>query len=441
MKTLIKDAIVISMNLQGKIEQKNVLIENDRIAYLGNDEPEANLVIDGREKFLIPGLIQTHVHLPQTLFRGQADDMELLTWLKKRIWPLEGAHNQESIYYSALLGLGELLLGGTTSIVDMETVHHTESAMEAIRESGIRAITGKVMMDYGDDLPSALKESTEESLQQSVDLLEKWHQSENSRIQYAFTPRFVLSCSEELLKEVVVLSAQYGVKIHTHASENKGEIALVEKEKGMRNILYFEHLGLASPDLILAHCIWVNDEELAVLKKRQVKVVHCPSCNFKLASGIAPVPRMFAEEINVSLGADGAPCNNNLDIFQEMRMAALMQKPLHGPAAMPAREVFRMATMSGAEAMGLEKEIGSIEVGKKADLVLISLKGMHANPVSGIDPYSLLVYSLKSSDVEMTMVDGRILMEGRELKTIEQERVVKKANELIESLKVRAGIS
>ncbi|MCJ7806136.1 MAG: amidohydrolase family protein, partial [Clostridia bacterium] len=267
MKTLIKDAVVISMNLQGKIEQENVLIENDRIAYLGNAEPEANRVIDGRGKLLIPGLIQTHVHLPQTLFRGQADDMELLTWLKKRIWPLEGAHNQESIYYSALLGLGELLLGGTTSIVDMETVHHTESAIEAIRESGIRAITGKAMMDHGDDLPSALKESTEESLQQSVDLLEKWHQSENGRIQYAFTPRFVLSCSEELLKEVVVLSAHYGVKIHTHASENKGEIALVEKEKGMRNILYFEHLGLASPDLILAHCIWVNDEELAVLKK------------------------------------------------------------------------------------------------------------------------------------------------------------------------------
>ncbi|HSW35360.1 MAG TPA: 5'-deoxyadenosine deaminase [Candidatus Limnocylindrales bacterium] len=441
MKTLIEGAVVVSMNPEGRIGQENVLVEDDKIAYSGNDKPVADRIIDGKDMLLIPGLVQTHVHLPQTLFRGQADDMELLTWLKKRIWPLEGAHNQESLYYSALLGLGELLLGGTTAIVDLETVHHTASAFEAIRESGIRAITGKVMMDYGDDVPSTLRESTADSLQQSVDLLEKWHLSENGRIQYAFSPRFVLSCSEELLKEIVVLSSEYGVKIHTHASENKGEIALVEKDRGMRNILYFDHLGLASPDLILAHCIWVDDEEFAILKNRQVKVVHCPSCNFKLASGVAPIPRMLAEGIHVSLGADGAPCNNNLDLFQEMRMAALMQKPLHGPTVMPAREVFRMATMGGAEAMGLEKEIGSIEVGKKADLVLISLKGMHANPVSGVDPYSLLVYSLKSSDVELTMVDGQILMEGRELKTIEQERVVKKANELVEKLKIRAGIS
>jgi len=441
LKTLIKDALIITMNKQGTIEQGNLLVEDDRISYLGPDQPEADRVISGRDKLLIPGLVQTHVHLPQALFRGQADDLELLAWLKERIWPLEGAHDPESVYYSAMLGLSELILGGTTSIVDMETVHHTGAALEAIRESGIRAICGKAMMDYGDDIPASLKESTEQSLQQSVDLLEKWHCRENGRIQYAFTPRFVLSCSETLLKEIVALSTAYKVRIHSHASENKSEIELVESKKGMKNIHYLDHLGLASPRLILAHCIWVDDAELAVLKDQQVKVAHCPASNVKLASGLAPVPQMLERGISVSLGADGAPCNNNLDIFQEMRLAALIQKPLHGPTAMPAREVFRMATMGGAEAMGLDEEIGSIEAGKKADLALVSMAGVHANPVSAADPYSLLVYALRSSDVEMTMVEGRILMENRALKTIEQERIIKTSNLLIMKLRERAGIA
>lgn len=440
MKTLIKDALIVTMDLQGTVEQGNLLVENDKIVYRGPDQPQADLVISGAGKMLIPGLVQTHVHLPQAIFRGQADDMELLTWLKARIWPLEGAHDEESVYFSAQLALGELILGGTTSIVDMETVHHAGSAFEAIRESGIRAICGKVMMDKGNDIPPSLQESTADSLQQSVDLLQKWHGQENGRIQYAFTPRFVLSCSEELLREVVALSAAYKVKIHTHASENRSEIKLVESEKGMKNILYLDHLGLASPDLILAHCIWVDDQELDVLEKRQVKVAHCPGSNVKLASGIAPIPQMLARGIKVSLGADGAPCNNNLDIFSEMRLAALIQKPLHGPTAMPAREVFRLATMGGAEAMGLEDQIGSIETGKKADLVLMSLDGLHVNPVSTVDPYSLLVYALHSSDVAMTMVDGQVLMEGRNLKTIEEERVVKNCNTAIKKLRQRAGI-
>jgi len=423
------------------ILEGNVLVEDDRIACVGLDQPEADRVIEGRGMLLIPGLVQTHVHLPQAILRGQADDLELLAWLKERIWPLEGAHDEETVYYSALLGLGELLMGGTTAIVDMETVYHTESAFEAIKESGIRAICGKAMMDEGADVPATLQESTEHSLNRSVDLLEKWHGHENGRISYAFTPRFVLSCSETLLREVALLSSKYKVHIHTHASENRSEIELVEKITKMRNILYLDHLGLASPQLILAHCIWVDEAELNVLQEKKVKVAHCPGSNVKLASGIAPIPLMLKRGIAVSIGSDGAPCNNNLDLFQEMRLAALIQKPLHGPTVMTAREVFRMATLGGAAAMGLEKEIGSIEVGKKADLLLVALDGLHANPVSSVDPYSLLVYSLRSSDVQLTMVDGRILMEGRNLHTIEAERVIKRCNRLIKKMRERAGIA
>lgn len=428
MKTLFKGPTIVTMNSDAAVFKGNVLVENNRIAYIGPNEPTADRVIFGEGKLLIPGLIQTHVHLSQTLFRSQADDLELLDWLKNKIWPLEGAHDEESLYHSALLGISELLLGGTTTLVDMQTVHHTDAAIHAIAESGIRATTGKVMMDHGEEVPGTLIQSTNDAIQESVDLLEKWHGKENGRIQYAFTPRFVVSCTEDLLKEVVSLSAKYGVRIHTHASENKGEIEIVEKERGMRNVLYLDHIGMAAPNLILTHCIWLNDEEMDILQKRDVKVAHCPTCNIKLASGIAPIPEMLKRGITVSLGADGAPCNNNLDIFQEMKMAALIQKPLHGPTVMPAREVFKLATLGGARAMGLENDIGSIEVGKKADLVMIALDEPHVNPADGVDPYSLLVYSVRSSDVCLTMVDGKILMENRELKTIDKDAVVRKSN-------------
>lgn len=440
MKTLFKGPTIVTMNSQEAVFKGNVLVENSRIVYIGNEEPAAERIIFAEGKLLIPGLIQTHIHLSQTLFRSQADDLELLDWLKKRIWPLEGAHDEESLYYSALLGISELLLGGTTALVDMQTVHHTESAIHAIAESGIRATTGKVMMDHGEEVPGTLIQSTNDAIQESVDLLEKWHGRENGRIQYAFTPRFVVSCTEELLKEVVILSSKYGVRVHTHASENRDEIEIVERERGMRNVLYLDHIGMAAPNLILTHCIWLNDEEINVLQKRDVKLAHCPTCNIKLSSGIAPIPEMLKRGITVSLGADGAPCNNNLDVFQEMKMAALIQKPLHGPTVMPAKEVFKLATLGGARAMGLENDIGSIEVGKKADLVLVSLDEPHVNPAEKVDPYSLLVYSVRSSDVCLTMVDGKILMENRELKTIDKEQVVKKSNELLGKVKKRAGL-
>lgn len=441
MKTLFKGPTIVTMNSDAAVFKGNVLVENNRIAYIGPNEPTADRVIFGEGKLLIPGLIQTHVHLSQTLFRSQADDLELLDWLKNRIWPLEGAHDEESLYQSALLGISELLLGGTTTLVDMQTVHHTDAAIHAIAESGIRATTGKVMMDHGEEVPGTLIQSTNDAIQESVNLLEKWHGKENGRIQYAFTPRFVVSCTEDLLKEVVKLSSKYGVRVHTHASENKGEIEIVERERGMRNVLYLDHIGMAAPNLILTHCIWLNDEEMDILQKRDVKVAHCPTCNIKLSSGIAPIPEMLKRGITVSLGADGAPCNNSLDIFQEMKMAALIQKPLHGPTVMPAREVFKLATLGGARAMGLENDIGSIEVGKKADLVLISLDEPHVNPVDGVDPYSLLIYSLRSSDVYLTMVDGKILMENRELKTIDKDAVARKSNEVLKKVKKRAGIS
>lgn len=253
---LLKGAQLVTMNAEEDIFTGDLLIEDNKIKEIAEHiDVQADQVIDARGKVLLPGFIQTHIHLCQTLFRGRADDLELMDWLRQRIWPLEAAHDEESVYYSAMLGLGELISSGTTTILDMETVHHTDSAFQAMAQSGIRVISGKVMMDHGDEVPEPLRENTATSLQQSVDLLEKWNGFGGGRIQYAFCPRFVVSCTEELLVEVRDLSNKYHVKVHTHASENRGEIELVEHERGMRNIVYLDHIGLATPRLVLAHCV------------------------------------------------------------------------------------------------------------------------------------------------------------------------------------------
>ncbi|MBU8878552.1 5'-deoxyadenosine deaminase [Bacillus sp. FJAT-29790] len=432
---LIKNAEIITMDANERIVNGDIYIVDDRIVEIGQNLPHmANKVIDATGRTVIPGFIQTHIHLCQTLFRGQADDLELLDWLKQKIWPLEASHDEESIYYSAMLGIGELIQSGTTTVVDMETVNHTESAFKAIAQSGIRALAGKVMMDKGDEVPLLLREKTTDSIQQSVELLEKWHNHDSGRIQYAFCPRFVVSCTEELLISVRDLSAKYNVKVHTHASENANEIILVKKEHGMRNVVYLDSIGLANERLILAHCVWLDDEEKRIIKERGVKVSHCPGSNLKLASGIAEVPSLLDLHVHVSLGADGAPCNNNLDMFNEMRLAAIIQKPIHGPTAMKASTIFRMATIGGAKAVGMENEIGSLEPGKKADLAILNLNDFHVYPSFEIDPISRIVYSATRADVESTIINGKILMENRRLNTIDKKVILKESNIAIKRL-------
>ncbi|MGI6549838.1 MAG: 5'-deoxyadenosine deaminase [Syntrophomonadales bacterium] len=434
---LIKNALIVTMNQNREILRGNLLIDGDRIKSISQSEPEFEVdrVIDARGKVLIPGLIQAHVHLCQTLFRGQANDLELLDWLFTRILPLEGAHDPETLYCSAMLGIGELLQSGTTAIIDMESVHHTEAAFQAIVESGIRAVSGKCMIDHGEGLPESLMEKTDDSLQGSVDLLERWHGSGDGRLHYAFTPRFAVSCSEPLLVEVRNLAERYGVQIHTHASENRSEVALVRSDRGMDNVAYLNHLGLTGSNLVLAHCIWVTDDEIRLLAQSATNVVHCPSSNLKLASGIAPIPGMLEQGTHIALGADGAPCNNNLDPFLEMRLAALIHKPRYGPTSMPARSVLELATLGGAQAMGLDKEVGSLEVGKKADLAMINLEGIHCAPWDYTDIYGQLVYQAKASDVTLTVVDGRIVYEDGVLTTMDQDSVIRQANHNLDRIK------
>jgi len=431
-KLLIKNGYIVTMNATRDEFVGDILVEDDSIVAISKEiNIEADEVIDATGQVVIPGMIQSHIHLTQTLFRGQGDDLELMDWLRNRIWPLEGSHTAESNYISAKLGIAELIMGGTTSIIDMATVNHTDKIMEAIDETGFRALIGKCMMDMG-DADKRLMEQTRSSIDESVELLEKWHGAAEGRITYAFAPRFVISCSEELLLEVKDLAEKYDVMIHTHASENQGEIAIVEERHGQRNINYLHSIGLTGERLVLAHCIWLSEEEKKILAETGTKVAHCPSSNLKLASGIAEIPELLEMGVNVSIAADGAPCNNNLDMFTEMRNASLIQKArLLDSTVMPAHTIFELATLGGAKAMCKENELGSLEAGKKADIVIVKQDNIHSAPNHHVDVVANLVYATRATDVQTTIINGKVLMKDRKLLTIDKDELIIDANRVI----------
>jgi 5-methylthioadenosine/S-adenosylhomocysteine deaminase len=411
MSLLIRSGAVVTMDDRFTIVDGDVSIRDGRIAAIGSNITEHHdLVIDARGGYVLPGLIQTHIHLCQTLFRGYADDLPLMDWLRTRVWPMEAAHTPETLRAAARLATTELLSSGTTAVLTMETVHDTDAVFEAVAESGLRATIGKCMMDFDAQVPKRLQEETQSSLDESLAIRARWDGAENGRLHAAFAPRFAVSCSRALLEAVAGLSHQHHALVHTHASESRDEVAIVRKiSGGLSNLEYLASVHLASPRLCAAHCIWVDDREQQLLADHDVKVMHCPGSNLKLGSGIAPVPELRARGITVSLGADGAACNNRLDMFEEMRLAAVLQAMRKAPGALPAREVLWMATRAGARTLGLEHEIGSLEVGKRADVIVVDRDRPHVAP--GPDPYSTLVYAARGSDVRTTIVDGDVLVD------------------------------
>ena len=436
---LIRNGTIVTMDQQETIVSGDVLIRDGRIAEIGAEiNEEADEVIDAHNCAVLPGFVQTHIHLCQTLFRGAADDLSLIDWLKKRVWPMEAAHTQESLRASAALGVAELIKGGTTCALTMETVRHTEVVLQVVAESGFRATVGKCMMDKGDDVPSALQEQTRASIAESLALINKWHGENDGRIRCCFAPRFAISCTRELLTEVSRLAREHGVMIHTHASENTTECAIVQRESGLRNVAYLDSLGISGVHVVLAHCVHLNDQEIQTLASTRTNVSHCPSSNLKLGSGIAPLAQLLYAGVSVSLGADGAACNNRLDLFTEMRTAALLQKALHGPEVVPAARALRMATIDGARALGLEDEIGSIEAGKRADVIIVDLNRLSLTPAP--DVVAALVYSAQAADVRTSIIDGQIVLRDGELMTLNEASVREDANREFEVLRQRARI-
>jgi 5-methylthioadenosine/S-adenosylhomocysteine deaminase len=429
------------MNDRWEIVEGDLSIRDGRIAAIGSvaDAPH-DAILDAAGGYVLPGLIQTHLHLCQTLFRGAADDLPLMRWLRDRVWPMEAAHTPATLRAAARLAAVELLASGTTTVLTMETVHDTDAVFEAVAETGLRATIGKCLMDAAPDAPRRLQEPMARALDESLALAARWHGAANGRLRAAFAPRFAVSCSRDLLASVAALSAAHGALVHTHASESRDELAIVRAQSGgLGNIEYLAELRLTSPRLCAAHCVWADDREQALLAEHDVKVLHCPSANLKLGSGVAPVAELRARGVTVSLGADGAACNNRLDMFEEMRLAALLQAMRRGPGALTARDALWMATRGGARTLGLDDEIGSLEPGKRADVIVVDRDRPHLLP--GSDPYATLVYAARGSDVTAAVVDGDLLVASGAPLHLDRHEIVATAAEAARDLLARARAS
>jgi cytosine/adenosine deaminase-related metal-dependent hydrolase len=436
---LVRGGTVVTCDAQNSVVRGDVLVRAGRIVAVSRDAERAALkparVIDARGCAVMPGIVQAHVHLCQVLFRGMADDMPLLEWLRKRIWPLEAAHDEKSARASAELGLLEMMRAGTTTILDMGTVHEHDAIFDACVRSGIRAIGGKTMMDTGDDIPARLREETRASLDESDRLRRDWSGREG-RIGYAYAPRFILSCSEKLVRGAAERAKEHDALFHSHVAEHPSERAAVRAALGRDDIEVFRAWGASGSRTVLAHGVQLTDDEARGVAKDGTNIVHCPSANLKLGSGVARIAALDAMGVHLALGCDGAPCNNDLDPWQELRHAALLAKMVAGPTAMPAPRALRLATIDGARALGLDAEIGSIEIGKRADLVVVRIDREHEEP--GGDVFSRLVYAAKSSDVTHVLVDGAHLVNAGAHTRFDEEKVVATARQESKKLVHRA---
>ena len=428
---------MVTCDARDQVVEGDVLVRDGAIVSVGGvaePRPPAR-VIDARGCAIIPGFVQAHVHLCQVLFRGMADDLPLLDWLKTRIWPLEAAHDEASLAASAELGLAEMTLAGVTTILDMGTVRAHDAVMDACARSGVRAVSGKAMMDLGDGVPKGLRESTRASLDESERLAKAWR---GARMGYAYAPRFILSCSELLVRGAVERAKEEDSLVHTHAAEHPGERDAVRAAFGAEDVAVLKRWGVYGTRAILAHGVQLTRAEADEIARDGTRVIHCPSANLKLGSGIADIADLDRRGVALGLGSDGAPCNNNLDPFHELRLAALLPKVRSSVTAVPARRALRLATIDGARALGLGDITGSLEVGKRADLAVVRLGGPHAEP--GGDVFSRLVYACGARDVRHVMVDGELLVKDGVHERFEIEAVTAYAREQARMLTLRANL-
>ncbi|MGE4130622.1 MAG: amidohydrolase family protein [Bdellovibrionales bacterium] len=423
--TLIRNATLVTMNRRRQVIRGDLRLERDQITEIGSNlkKRPGDAVVDAEEGFVIPGLVQAHTHLCQALFRGWADDLELLDWLSKRIWPMEKAHNRASIRASAQIGLLEMQLLGTTSILDMGTVRLHEEIFDEVLRSGMRYWGGPCFMDDR-KTSGPLYRGTDDSLAYARELIQEWHQK-TPLIEYAISPRFAVSCTDRLMRLCSEIQKEFGLVFHTHASENRGEVALVKRRTGLANIQYLKKVKCLNEKSVIAHAIHLSPTEIATLAKSRAGIAHCPSSNLKLASGFAPIQTYLKKGIKVGLGADGAPCNNMMDPFMEMRLAALLQKPLFGPTALPAQTAFELATLGGARVLGADNRIGSLEVGKQADVVVV--RRTHPSVATVDDPYSALVYSCSGRDVRHVWIAGKMVVKEGAHRIFDRDQVIANA--------------
>ncbi|KAI9280264.1 amidohydrolase [Umbelopsis sp. AD052] len=447
------NADIVTMNADRHIIADGaILVKDNRIADIGKTKalkekyPEEE-TYDFGGKLVIPGLIDTHVHLAQSLLRGCADDKELIQWLCQRVWVLQGCFEEDDGYVAAKLCIAEMLKSGTTTFLEAMCAdrYNFSRVANAVEESGIRACLGKIVMDIGTYTDAAfamhpgLIETREQSLLGTLAMHEKWHGKANDRIHVWFGSRTPGGVSVELFKEMTQISQEKDIRITMHCAEVEADKKYFREEFDMSPMEFCDHVGLLSDKTVLVHMVWIEEKDIKMLASSGTHVSHNPTSNCKLASGIAKVPMMLEHKVNVSMGCDGSPCNNDYDMIREMKLAAILHKAVSlDPTVMPAEQVLEMATLNGAKALGLEKEIGSLEVGKKADFVAVDLNKLHTTP--SYNPVSTLVYAATGGDVDTVVVDGKIVVQKGELLTINEEEIRVQAKEHADALYKRAGI-
>jgi len=420
--TLIRGCTILTMSEKGIIEQGLIAIRNGKITYLreetGAPKIKAEKIIDGRGKVATPGLVNCHTHIAMTVFRGIAEDQRLDDWLSKTIWPLEAKLKPRDVYDGALLGCLEMIKSGTTCLADM--YFPEEMVAKAVEKAGLRAVLAPGLMEVRGE------EKAESELKKSVEFVRKYHGYASGRINACLGPHAAYTCSPDFLKKIREEASALKVGIHIHLAESKEMMRLVKEKYGFTEVGLLERIGFLKSDVLAAHCIYLTQEEMRLMAKHNVKVAYNPVANMKLALGVAKIKDLLDLGVTVGIGTDGPASNNDLDMFGNMKIAALLQKVQYmNPTVLPAQKVLEMATIDGARALGLEKAVGSLEVGKKADVTLLDFRKPHLTPLHNI--YANIVYSARGSDVDSVIVDGNILMEEREVKTLDEEEVMERA--------------
>ena len=451
---LVRGGTVVTMDpLRRVIEDGAVALEDGLITGVGRTDDvkpskRPEFEIDGKGTVVVPGLVDTHIHLAQALIRGCADDTSLIDWLQKFVWPLQGNFDAQDGKASAELCMLEMIKSGTTTFLEslLHTRYGLDGIAESIETSGMRGFLSKTVMSlagYGSEqsiMHPGMVEDGETCLREVETYFRRWNGKANDRIRIWYGARSLGGCTPQLYRQIAQGAKRLGTGVTMHLNEVQEDARYAKKEFGKLPAEFMDEVGLIGSNVVFAHGVWLTEPEWAILARKHASVAHCPSSNMKLSSGIASVPEMMRAGVNVGLGCDGGPSNNCYDMIREMKTASLLHKVRTlDPLTMKAGTVLEMATIGGARALGLEQQIGSIEVGKKADLVLVNLGSAHLTPT--FNPISSIVYAAEGSDVETVIVDGRIIMENKVVKTLDEERVIRVANDHASKLLKRAGVT
>ncbi|WP_134699015.1 amidohydrolase [Ammoniphilus sp. YIM 78166] len=429
MKKIVVNGTVVTVNEQNEVITQGALgMENGKITYVGKQPEDLSgydEVIDAKGCIVMPGLVNTHGHAAMSLLRGYADDLPLQEWLETKMWPLEGQFTSEHVKWGTYLSLVEMLRTGTTTFMDM--YDHMDQVAEAVDQSGMRAGLARGIIGL---CPEEVQKA---KLEEATAFARNWHGQAGGRITTMMSPHAPYTCPPDYIKQIVARAHQLDLPIHIHMSESQREVEQNVKDYGQRPPAHLDQLGVFERPTLVAHAVHLTDEEIQLLADRKVKVSHNPISNLKLASGVARVPELLAKGVTVGLGTDSSASNNNLNLFEEIKMAALLHKGVnYNPVAVPAEEALRMGTRYGAEAMFIANQTGSLEVGKKADFILVRTDRAHFHPFH--DPISHLVYATSGYDVQDVYVDGKQLVSKGELLTIDEEKVIFEANRMFELL-------